>query len=88
MVQGTISKLYDKSPKNARITGRFEIFTAVRMMMFFWVLTPCRLVGKSQRLHLQDFSTEEGGSMFLRNVGIYRRVYTASKPRRPTSSSG
>jgi hypothetical protein len=44
---------------------RFEVFTAVRMMMlFFWVLV------------------EDGDSMFLRNVGIYRRVYTASKPRR------
>jgi hypothetical protein len=24
---------------------RFEVLTAVRMMMFFWVLVPCRLVG-------------------------------------------
>jgi hypothetical protein len=28
-----------------------------------------------------------GDSMFLRNVGIYRRVYTTSKPRRTLSSS-
>jgi hypothetical protein len=40
---------------------RFEVFTAVRimMMMIFWVLAPCRLVGRYQRfgdtycLHLQ-----------------------------------
>jgi hypothetical protein len=41
---------------------RFEIFTAVRMMMkFFWVLAPCRLNGTCQRfgetycLHLQGW---------------------------------
>jgi hypothetical protein len=31
------------------------------------------------------FSPEDGESMFLRNVGIYRRVCTAPKPRRITS---
>jgi hypothetical protein len=33
-----------------KLTGflRFEVFTAVRMMMF-WVLAPCRLVGRYQR---------------------------------------
>jgi hypothetical protein len=30
---------------------------------------------------------EDRDSMFLRNVGIYLQVYTASQPRRPTSSS-
>jgi hypothetical protein len=41
---------------------RFEVFTAVRMMMFFfWVLAPCRLDGWCQRfretycLHLQHW---------------------------------
>jgi hypothetical protein len=29
--------------------------------------------------------TEDGNSMFLRNVGIYLRVYTASQPRSTTS---
>jgi hypothetical protein len=44
---------------------KFEVFTAVRMMMFyFWVLVLCRLVGRCQM-------PEDGGSMFLRNVGIY-----------------
>jgi hypothetical protein len=32
------------------------------------------------------FSPEDGDRMFLRNVGIYRRVHTAPKPRRTTSS--
>jgi hypothetical protein len=32
----------------------------------------------SQHFH---FSPEDGGSMFLRSVGIYRRVYTAPKSR-------
>jgi hypothetical protein len=41
---------------------RFEVFTAVRMMLFFfWVLEPCRLVGICRRfreicLHLQGWS--------------------------------
>jgi hypothetical protein len=48
------------------------------MMLFFWVLTPCRPL---------PFSPEDGDSMFLRNVSIYRRVYTAPKPRRALSSS-
>jgi hypothetical protein len=42
----------------------------------FDALTPCKLVG---RCH--------GDSMFLRNVGIYRRIYTASKPTSSSSSS-
>jgi hypothetical protein len=35
----------------------------------------------------RHFSPEDGGSMFLQNVGIYLRVYTASQPRRTSSSS-
>jgi hypothetical protein len=32
--------------------GRFEVFMAVRrMMMFFWVLAPCRLTGRSRRVY-------------------------------------
>jgi hypothetical protein len=34
----------------------------------------------------RQFSFEDGNSMFLWNVGIYRRVYTASKPRRTSTS--
>jgi hypothetical protein len=50
------------------------------MMRFFWVLAPCRHT-------VSIFSPEDGDSIFLRNVGIYRRVYTAPKPRRIASSS-
>jgi hypothetical protein len=32
-------------------------------------------------------SPEDGGSMFPRNVGIYLRVYTASEPKRTTSTT-
>jgi hypothetical protein len=32
-------------------------------------------------------SPEDGDSIFLRNVGIYRRVYTVPKLRRTASSS-
>jgi hypothetical protein len=74
---------------------RFDVFTAVRIiMLFFWVLSPCRPVGSFQSLgeiyclHLQGsiFSPEDGDIMFLRNVAIYRRVYTAPKPRRTSLS--
>jgi hypothetical protein len=52
------------------------VFTAVRIiMMFLWVLAPCRLVGQ-----------KNGVSVFLRNTDIYRWVYTTPKPKR--SSSG
>jgi hypothetical protein len=32
------------------------------------------------------FSAEDGGSMFLRNVGIYLQVFTTIQPRRSTST--
>jgi hypothetical protein len=57
---------------------RFEVFTAVRMMMFFfWALASCRLV---------SIFRPEDKSMFLRKVCVYRRVYTAPKPRRRKST--
>lgn len=34
------------------------------------------------------FSPENGDSMFLRNAGMYLRVYTASQPTSATSSCG
>jgi hypothetical protein len=35
---------------NITSSVKFEVFTAVRMIMFiFWVLAPCRLVGRCQR---------------------------------------
>jgi hypothetical protein len=39
-------------------------------MLMFWIVTPCGL------------SPEDGDSIFLRNGGIYLRVYTASQSRR------
>jgi hypothetical protein len=31
------------------------------------------------------FRAEEGGNIFLRNVGIFPQVHTTLQPRRPTS---
>jgi hypothetical protein len=53
---------------------RSEIFMAVRTMVF-WVLAPCRLVGRYQRfeqtyyLHLQGWSGDAGKRMDLCRVG-------------------
>jgi hypothetical protein len=38
-------------------------------------------------LNITTFSLEDGGSTFLRNVGIYLQVHTALVSRRPTSTS-
>jgi hypothetical protein len=38
------------------------------------------------KIHITAFSFEDGGCMFLRNVGIYLQVHTALQPRRPTST--
>jgi hypothetical protein len=65
----------------------FEVFTAVTIMMFFFrVLALCRLVSGSEKITVSIFRAEDRDSMFLRNVDIYRRVCTAPKPRRRTSS--
>jgi hypothetical protein len=49
-----------------------EVLTTVKMMLLFWVVTPCGLVGRHQRFGETYFlSTEDGGSTFLRNVVIY-----------------
>jgi hypothetical protein len=68
---------------------RFEVFTAVRMMtLCFWVSAPCNLAGRRQRhgetycLLLQGWRWRQ---YVFRNVGFYRRVYTALKPRRTVS---
>jgi hypothetical protein len=55
---------------------RFEVITAVKMsILVLWVVMLCGLVGRY-------LSPEDGGSMFLRNVGIYLQVHTALQPRR------
>jgi hypothetical protein len=68
---------------------RLQVLMAVKIKtLVFWVVTPCRLVGRYQNfggtycLHL---SPEDEGSMFFRNVGIYLQVHTALQPWRPTS---
>jgi hypothetical protein len=51
------------------ICVRFEVLKAARMMMIFWVLVPCRLVGRCHRFgdtYCLYFSPEDGDSMFFR----------------------
>jgi hypothetical protein len=64
---------------------RFEVFTAVKMkMVVFRIVTPCGLAGVYERFRITYcFSPEDGGSMFLRNVGTHLQVHTALQPRRP-----
>jgi hypothetical protein len=50
--------------------SRYEGVNWIHLTMFFYVVTPCR----------SDFIPEDGDTMFLRNVGIYLQVYTASQP--------
>jgi hypothetical protein len=47
---------------------RFEAFTAVRIMMFFWVLAPFRLVNVSKKHPVSIFRTEVAK---LGSGGIY-----------------
>jgi hypothetical protein len=47
------------------------------LLFYFWVLAPCRLVSKYLGLKVE--------TLYLRN-GIYRRVYTAPRPRRIAST--
>jgi hypothetical protein len=56
------------------------------MILSFWVLAPVN-VNILERHTVCTFSPEDGDSLFLRNAGIYRRVYTAPKPRRTVLSS-
>jgi hypothetical protein len=64
---------------------RFEVRKDVRIMMFFWLMTQCRLVrryyiiGSTYYLHLH-FGPEDGGSIFLRKCGVYLRAYMALQP--------
>jgi hypothetical protein len=47
---------------------RFSVLTEVRMkLLFYWALASCRLID----------NPADGDSMFLRNIGICLRVYTA-----------
>jgi hypothetical protein len=66
------------------------------MMLLFWVwrrvysfvdanVSEKPTVSIFRAEDLDIFSPEDGDSMFLRNVRIYRRVYAAPKPRTATS---
>jgi hypothetical protein len=69
------------------LTTKVVVPTAEKMSMFFFrVVTPCELVSRHQRFGGTYFSPEDGGSMFLRNIGVYLQVHTALQPRRPTEN--
>jgi hypothetical protein len=58
---------------------RFDVLTAVRMTMLFWVVTPYRHVGGYQRFG-------ETYCLHLQGRHFYLQANTASQPRRTTSS--
>jgi hypothetical protein len=60
---------------------RYEVKTAVKMsMLAFWAVTPRTLVGRYQRFGDTHFSSEDGSSIFLRNVCISLQVHTMLQP--------
>jgi hypothetical protein len=86
------NRWYSPGTSNNLLTlMKFKVNTAVRMtMLLFWVLTPCRLVGRYKHFNISEkhigLQPWNGDSTFLRNVGIYLWVYTASQPGGSTSS--
>jgi hypothetical protein len=58
---------------------RFEVFTAVIMKSIIFCLPPAYLLVLAEIIF---FDPEDGGDMFLRNVGWNSTDYTASHPRR------
>jgi hypothetical protein len=59
--------------ENFTLVLRSEVFTAVRMiMMFFWVLGPCRLVGRCQRFG-ENKSPSSGLKLTFRRKCFHRR---------------
>jgi hypothetical protein len=67
---------------------RSEVLMVVKiMMMVFWVVTPCGLVGGtsvSEEHTASIFISEDVGSMLLQNADTYLQVHQASQPKRPT----
>jgi hypothetical protein len=58
--------------------------------LFMWMLvlctiTPYGLVGRCRRFG-ETYCPEDGGIMFLRNIGIYLQNHTSLQRRRPTST--
>jgi hypothetical protein len=52
---------------------KIEVLIVVKMFV-----TSCKLVGRYQRLEGAYVGSEDGGSVFVRNVGKHLQVYTAS----------
>jgi hypothetical protein len=70
---------------------RFDVFSAVRVqIVVFWVVTLYDIVGGYQSFgriychHLQgnDFCSEDGGRMSLRDVGNHLQDHTVLQPKR------
>jgi hypothetical protein len=60
---------------------RFKFFMAVViLLMFFWVKSPCGLVGGSQRFGEAEvnFGPEDINSPLLQNIGFYQPIHTAT----------
>jgi hypothetical protein len=58
---------------------RFEVLAAVKMsMLVFWAVRPCGLAGSYR---------DDGGRLFLRNVGNHPQGHTASQPTKSPSTS-
>jgi hypothetical protein len=61
---------------------RSEVLTVTKTsMVVSWVVTPCGILGTYKRFG-ETYCPEDGGSIFLRNVGIYIQVHTALQPRK------
>jgi hypothetical protein len=64
---------------------RFEVLTAVKtscVVLVFWAVALCGLEGIYQRLGGTCFVPEDGGSKFLRNVGINLQLQTVLQPQK------
>jgi hypothetical protein len=89
---GPVSNLLPESDHFEREFSyvEFEVFTAVVMKsIIFWDVTPCNLFATCLLAGYcwnYFFDREDGGDMFLRNVGCNSTDYTASHPRRWYSS--
>jgi hypothetical protein len=56
-------------------------------LLILWGVTSCGLIGRCERFEETrcHVSPEDGGSIFLRNTGIYLQAHTTLQPRRQTS---
>jgi hypothetical protein len=60
---------------------RFKVLAMVKMLILLsWVVMPCGLVGR----HILPSCPEDGGIMFLWNIGVYLELHTSLQPRRST----